>query len=86
MEATNHLRVDQIMIDVRKLISDIIEVPEEQITEDAPFATLGVDSLMALEIVASVEKKYRIHIPEEQLQQVKSFGDTIALVTAHLSR
>ena len=41
---------------------------------------------MALEIVASIEKKYRIHIPEEELQRIKSFGDTIALVREYLAR
>ena len=86
MEPVNDLTVERITTELRTLISEIIEVPEDQIKEDVPFETLGVDSLIALEIIASVEKKYRIHIPEEQLEQVKSFRDTIALVTGHFVR
>lgn len=86
MESLNQTSVERITTELRTLISEIIEVPEDQIREDVPFEALGVDSLIALEIVASVEKKYRIHIPEEELEHIKSFGDTISLVTGHLSR
>lgn len=78
--------VDRISGEIRSLIAEISEVPEEQITDGVPFADLHIDSLMALEIVAHIEKKYRIHIAEEDLQRVKSFGDTIALVSEHLAR
>jgi acyl carrier protein len=78
--------VDQIASEIRRLIAEIVEVPEEAITESATFQQLGADSLMALEIVANIEKKYRIHVPEEELERVKSFGDTIALVREYLAR
>ena len=49
--------------EIRKLISEITEVPEAEITDDAQFFDdLGVDSMMALEIVASIEKKYNISV------------------------
>jgi acyl carrier protein len=78
--------IDPIAKEIRSLIAEIVELPEESITESSSFQDLGADSLMALEIVASIEKKYRIHIPEEELQRVKSFGDTIALVREYLAR
>lgn len=78
--------IDQIAGDIRALIAEIVEIPIERIKDDSSFADLGADSLMALEIVASIEKKYRIQVPEEELQRVKSFGDTIALVKEYLAR
>ena len=78
--------VDPVAKEIRSLIAEIVELPEESITESSSFQDLGADSLMALEIVASIEKKYRIQIPEEELQRVKSFGDTIALVREYLAR
>jgi acyl carrier protein len=78
--------VRQIAAEIRSLIAEIIEIPEDRITEDSSFADLGADSLMAFEIVASIEKKYRIHVPEDELQRVKTFADTIALVKEHLAR
>jgi acyl carrier protein len=77
---------DRVAGEIRSLIAEIVEVPEETITESSSFADLGADSLMALEIVASIEKKYRIQIPEEELQRIRSFGDTIGLVREYLAR
>jgi len=78
--------VDQIANDIRSLIAEIVEIPEDSIKDSSSFEELGADSLMALEIVANIEKKYRIQVPEEELQRVKSFGDTIALVREYLAR
>jgi acyl carrier protein len=78
--------VDDIERDIRNLIADIIEVPPEHIHGDTSFGVdLGVDSLMALEIIAGIEKKYRIQIPEERLQKVKTLNDTVALAREYLS-
>jgi len=73
--------VDQAKGDIRKLISDISEVPEEEITDEAKFAEdLGVDSMVALEIVASIEKKYRIAVPEEKIPEMRSLADICRLL------
>lgn len=82
----NSAGADQVAREIRSLIAEIVEVPEESITDNSSFADLGADSLMALEIVASIEKKYRIQVPEEELQRIRSFGDTIALVREYLAR
>ena len=85
-DIAGNAEVDQIAHQIRSLIAEIVEIPEEVIKDNSTFEELGADSLMALEIVASIEKKYRIQVPEEELQRVKSFGDTIALVREYLAR
>ena len=76
---------EQIQADVKSLIAEIAEIPEEDIAGDALFGEeLGIDSLMGLEIIAAVEKKYRIEIPEDHLRRVKTLNDTIALVEEYL--
>lgn len=43
--------------EVKKKVSEIIEVAEDKLKDESKFVEdLGVDSMMALEIVASVEK------------------------------
>lgn len=65
--------MDEIKKEVRKLISDITEVPESDLKDDARFVEdLGVDSMMALEVIASIEKKYKIVIPEEKITTVRT--------------
>ena len=51
--------------ELRQIITEVTEV--EEIPEDTPFADLGIDSMMAIEIVADVEKNYEITIAEEEL-------------------
>ncbi len=73
--------------EIRQIIADIVEIPPEQVGDDTSLADeLGVDSLMALEIVATIEKKYRVQIPEEKLQQVKTLNDTVALAQEYLGK
>jgi len=38
---------------------------------------MGLDSLLALEILAMIEKKYKVRIPEEKLADMTSLQQTI---------
>lgn len=71
--------------DIRSLIAEIIEKDPAQITPDAKFVEeLGVDSMMALEILAGIEKKYKIAIPEEKLTQITTLKETVAIAKEFL--
>jgi acyl carrier protein len=71
--------------EVKKKVSEIIEISEEKLKDDSKFVEdLGVDSMMALEIVASIEKKYKIVIPEEEIPKIRSLGDVYALLANKL--
>lgn len=62
--------------EIKKLVADVIEIPESELTETARFAEdLGVDSMMALEVIASIEKKYKVIVPEEKLPTIRSLQD-----------
>jgi len=39
---------------------------------------------LALEIVAGIEKKYRVAIPEEKLMKMTSLKDTLGLVKEYV--
>jgi len=74
--------------EIVQIISEILEMDEEVIwgNRDLNFITdLGLDSLLALEIVASIEKKYKIEIDEERLTEVLSLNDSINLVKSLLT-
>lgn len=59
---------DTLKVELRKIITEVTEV--EDIPEDTPFADLGIDSMMAIEIVADVEKTYNVTITEEELVEL----------------
>ena len=67
--------------DVRNLVAEILEVEPKEIDPQAHFVKdLGMDSMMALEVLASLEKKYRIVIPEEALTKFTSLDKTAEIV------
>lgn len=73
--------------DIRALIAEIIEKDPGEITPEAKFfEELGVDSMMALEIMAAIEKKYRIKIPEEKLPQFINLKETVRIAQEFLEK
>ena len=67
--------------EIRAMIAEIAERDEEEIEGDLSFVEdLGFDSMMALEILAKLEKQYKIKIPEEELTKLDTLNQTVALV------
>lgn len=73
--------------DIRALVAEILEEEPETIDGNANFIKdLGMDSMMALEILAGIEKKYRMVIPEEMLPKFTDLNTTVGLVKDLLSK
>lgn len=80
-------KIDDVTIEseLREIISKIIELEPEKITLDASFVEdLGMDSMMALEILAGMEKKFKIQIPEDKLGKLKNLREAINLTKEYL--
>ncbi len=70
---------------VLELIADILEMEPGKIDPNAHLVEdLGMDSMMALEILASIEKKFRIKVPEEDLPKITSVNQTIELTKKYV--
>ena len=77
------MSMDTLEKEITKLIAEIIETDDEEVWENRDkhlFEDLGLDSLLGLEIIASIEKKYRIEIEEDRLQEITTLNKTIKLV------
>lgn len=63
----------------------VIEVAElDEVAEGAKFKELGIDSMMAIEIVAEIERTFKIKIPEAELTQVTDLDSVLRLVESKL--
>ena len=72
---------EEVKKEIKKMVLEITEVSKEQLKDDARFSEdLGVDSMMALEIAASIEKKYKVVIPEEKLPTIRSLQNVYDLL------
>ncbi|MFI6173287.1 acyl carrier protein [Nocardia sp. NPDC051052] len=58
----------EILEDLREMIAEILEEEPADITETSLFVEdHEADSLRAIEILARIEKKYKVSIPQERL-------------------
>ncbi|MGB0678984.1 MAG: acyl carrier protein, partial [Polyangiales bacterium] len=65
------------------LIADVSEV--DDIPDETPFRELGIDSVMAVEIVSEVERTYKLDIAETEVMQLTCFQQVYDLVHAKLT-
>lgn len=69
---------------LRAIVSEIAEVDE--VPDDTSFKELGIDSMMAIEIVAEIERRYKLKVPEEELQKIRDLNSVVALVSTKLGK
>lgn len=61
--------------ELREMIAEVLEVEPEEITMDSSFVEEhDADSLRAIEILARIEKKYQVEIPQEELAEMVNLG------------
>ena len=69
--------------EIRALIAEISEVNE--IPDDKHFKDLGIDSMMGVEIVAAIERQYKIKIDDSELAEVSTLTKSFDLVSRKLA-
>jgi acyl carrier protein len=82
----NGQRTDEsIRLEIKRLIAAVTEREPEEVPDDASFAQdLGVDSLMAMEVMVAMDKKFRIDIPEEEFVKATNVDQAVAMVRRYL--
>ena len=84
--AQKQATADAIRQKVRELVAEITERSPEEIADTALFTEdLGIDSLMAIEMLVAVDKKYKIHIPEEEFGKIKNVNDAVEIVHRYVA-
>ena len=69
--------------DLRALVAEIAE--KDEIPDGATFKELGIDSMMGVEIVAAIERQYRIKIEDDELAGFKDLESAYDLVVKKLA-
>ena len=81
------MSVENLEKDITAIVAEVTELEECEIWEkrDADFfKDLEIDSLLALEILALIEKKFKVQIPEEKLVDITSLNATIEMTRSTL--
>lgn len=63
----------QHMDELREIAAEVFELDLDEVSDTADFAEeYGADSLRAIEILARVEKRYRVEIPQSELAEMRN--------------
>ena len=68
--------------ELRKIVCEVAEIDE--VPDATPFKDLGIDSMMAIEIVADVERTYKLSIPEDELKDLTNLDAVYEKVKSKL--
>jgi acyl carrier protein len=72
---------------VKDIISNQLEVSHEQLGPSASFIDdLKADSLAVVELVLALEQEFKINIPEEDTEKIKTVGDAITYIKTHTGK
>ena len=75
---------EEIEVKVREIISQQLEVSAEQLRPEASFVDdLKADSLAVVELVLALEQEFKIEIPEEDTEQIKTVKDAVNYIKTH---
>jgi len=72
--------------DVKAVIAEELSIDAERVKDSATFETdLQADSLTVVELVMSIEDRFGIEIPEEDLESLKTVGDLVRYIEGKLA-
>jgi acyl carrier protein len=75
---------DEIEEKVKKIIIEQLEVAPDKVKLEASFADdLKADSLAVVELVLAFEQEFKITIPEEDTEQIKTVKDAVNYIKTH---
>jgi acyl carrier protein len=75
---------DEIEDKVKKIIIEQLEVAPDKVKPEASFSEdLKADSLAVVELVLALEEQFKIEIPDEDTEKIKTVGDAINYIKAH---
>jgi acyl carrier protein len=70
---------------VTEIVSEQMGVDKAQVTRETSFVNdLGADSLDTVELVMEFEDEFDISIPDEDAEKIRTVGQAIDYVEAHL--
>lgn len=69
--------------ELRALVADVMDVDPDSFSDEAHFMEdIGVDSLMAMEIMVALEKKYHVKFTEPELRRITCLRNVYELLLA----
>ena len=73
--------MSNVLENVRKIVAEQLGVNPDDVNENSSFINdLGADSLDTVELVMSFEEEFKIEIPDEEAEKIKTVGDAVKYI------
>ncbi|MBQ0081151.1 MAG: acyl carrier protein [Alistipes sp.] len=76
----------QVAEQVTKIIAEKQGIKASDITLDATFTSLGIDSLDRVELLMDFEKAFDFQSEQEEAEKIATVGDAVDYIVAHLNK
>ena len=73
-------------VKIRSIVVDLFDLETDDLRDDQDLKDVGIDSLMALDILTALEKNFRIKLREESMRRFTSIEGISSLVEEELAR
>jgi len=74
---------EEILVKVKGVVAEKLNVGEDQVTIDAKFVEdLGADSLDQVELIMALEDEFDLKIPEEEAEKLSTVGSALDYIVS----
>ena len=81
------MEVTEIRKKVKEIIANVSGIAQGEIGDEASFVDdLQLDSLSLLEIGVDVDYEFKLGVPEERLQELRTVAETVDLILERLDQ
>lgn len=81
------MTIEQIREEIRMRVAELTERDPSEISDTARFVEdLDIDSLMAIELMVTLDKEYKIDIAEEEFRNIKNVSEAVDIVVAYMEK
>lgn len=68
----------ELLTTLTAILVEDFDIPADEITPDASFEALGLDSLDVVDLTLAIEERTGIKLEDEELEDVRTVGDAVA--------
>ena len=81
------MEASEVRAKIKEIISTVSNIPADDIPDHASYQDdLELDSLTLLEIGVDMDYEFKLGLPEDRLQDIRSLQDAVDVVMQHLGQ